>query len=126
MRILNVPETATLYEYRQHRGAISQVLFSPAGAWLYTTSHGDSTLCMFDVEGAYQPIRAVALNSILGVPEPRAVLTPTRDGTFLAVTTIVDHRVVTAVLNAGTLEHLLRMKTDQVNFLGVSVGLAST
>ena len=43
-------------EHKQHRGPVSQVLFSPDGAWLYSAGV-DGGLCVYDVVQVYNPVK---------------------------------------------------------------------
>lgn len=56
VRVLDVESTSLFIDFQQHRGAVQDVLYSPDGAFLYS-SGSDFTVCCYDVADGYQPIR---------------------------------------------------------------------
>jgi len=56
MRVMDIASTSMQVDYQQHRGRVLDVLFSPDGAFLYSSGE-DGAICAYDVSKDYLPVR---------------------------------------------------------------------
>ncbi|CAM9725981.1 unnamed protein product [Scytosiphon promiscuus] len=57
--VFDVPSTSTLWELKQHRSAVQQVVYTPDGTRVVSAGE-DGLLCVYDVSQGYRPTRTMA------------------------------------------------------------------
>jgi WD40 repeat protein len=66
VRIVSITNTSMLYDFHQHSSAVMDIVYSHDGLFLYScvapNSNSDASLCCYDVQQEYRPVRMFALS----------------------------------------------------------------
>ncbi|XP_073504675.1 WD repeat-containing protein 90 isoform X2 [Phyllobates terribilis] len=107
VRYFDVASTSLQAEHRQHRGAITGLLFSPDGALMFSCCSMGS-LALYSIQHREQHVLRVLGNAVCKTPElgPQA-LSLSRDGRLLAFVGPSEYTVT--VMDGRSLDELLRV-----------------
>ncbi|GAX72875.1 hypothetical protein CEUSTIGMA_g330.t1 [Chlamydomonas eustigma] len=113
VRIFDISAATLVQEHKQHRGRISQVLFSTDGNWLYSAGY-DGGLCVYDVIQVYNPVKFLPAGS-RGI---KICISISQDGRFVATVSRDQFRHITSLLlfHGATLEPFMRIETDAESY----------
>ncbi|KAG1677552.1 hypothetical protein FOA52_014450 [Chlamydomonas sp. UWO 241] len=108
-RVFDIGATTLVKEHSQHKGEVTQLLYSPDGWWLYSAGN-DGGLCVYDVAQVYAPIKFLSA----GGKHAKMCVAVSADGRYVATTSRDAHTGVTSLLlfHGDSLEPYMRIETD--------------
>ncbi|GIL93850.1 hypothetical protein Vretimale_214 [Volvox reticuliferus] len=114
VRIFDVSTTTLIQEQQQHRAAVAELAFTPAGDRLFSGGM-DGALVMYDVPRLYAPTQYLSA----GVRNMKVCVAVSPDGAYFASLLRDPYRGVTSLLvfHGKSLEPFMRIETDAESYV---------
>ena len=104
VRVYNIERTSLLQEHCQHKGAVTEVLFTPNGALLLTAG-SEGNICVYDVAQNYMPVKYLAAS----LPKKPIAMSISKDGKYLATSGAEPNSVL--LFDAETLAPISKVES---------------
>ena len=104
VRVYNIERTSLLQEHCQHKGAVTEVLFTPNGGLLLTAG-SEGNICVYDVAQNYMPVKYLAAS----LPKKPIAMSISKDGKYLATSGAEPNSVL--LFDAETLAPISKVKS---------------
>ena len=104
VRVYNIERTSLLQEHCQHKGAVTEVLFTPNGGLLLTAG-SEGNICVYDVAQNYMPVKYLAAS----LPKKPIAMSISKDGKYLATSGAEPNSVL--LFDAETLAPISKVES---------------